>query len=371
LLLWLIDSDVFQVPQLHKHFNVSGYITTTMLTKFIGIILLIPFFGSCQTDYKINSDAIKIEKRLFSPDSQYVALTFYKDNGAMGQSAPITSVVKVTDTLGILTNHTLPCFDLPSYSCYYPDKWLANRTLQVFLNERPFVKEGIPFNAADFELNGIRLKVVPYDYSYQNSPLIEHFSFSPDKKRLLVAYRYRGVSELNISVLNYGDPLPRIGNIFTNTEISWNPIVFAGWNGQGVDMVLKDAEMYKQSDYLNRNVKLPIRFVDVSDYAEKLQSSEHWMNSMLYNDSFVEKLLNEKGKETEAKIVNAFWRKPEGQSLFYYEYEYTVNERTYRSYFRIFKEFNQGQDFKDGDSIKVIYDPLQPLIHKTADKYSR
>jgi hypothetical protein len=30
LLLWLVETDVFQMPQLHKHFNVSGYFMTDL-----------------------------------------------------------------------------------------------------------------------------------------------------------------------------------------------------------------------------------------------------------------------------------------------------------------------------------------------------
>ena len=59
------------------------------------------------------------------------------------------------------------------------------------------------------------LKVIPYDCSYNLSPLIEYFSFSNDRKKIIVAYRYGG--DLNISVINYRDKLPGIGNIFTNT----------------------------------------------------------------------------------------------------------------------------------------------------------
>jgi hypothetical protein len=342
-----------------------------MTKTFLLFLAVMLFLSSCQSQPRLKVSDVVVTDRLFSPDSAYVALTYYVDNGAMGQSLPRTSLMKVEDTLGVLNDYWLPCFDLPLHACYYPDKWLDNKTLQVFLNERPFVRTGVAFPAADTVQQGIHLKVVLADYSYEHSPLIEHFSFSPNRQKLMVAYRYRGVSELNISVIDYHDTLPRIGNIFTNAEISWNPIVFGKWSGEGIDLLLRNAAEYKLQDYLNQGIKLPVRFVDVED-AGYSGDRQCWLNSKLYVDSTVDKLLDDKGKETKARIVEAIWQMDENdRSLFYYEYEYTVKGRTYRSYFRIFKPFRQGQDYEKGDILAVMYDPAQPLIHRTKQNYSR
>jgi hypothetical protein len=342
-----------------------------MNRQAILFLFLVHFLASCQNNLRLDTKGIVVEKRLFSPDGAYVALTFHKGNGAMGQSLPMTALMKVEDTSGVLTAHTLPCLNLSFYSCYYPDKWLDNKILQVFLNERPFVKAGIPFKADDIEINGIRLKVVPYDYSYECTPLIEHFSFSPDRKKIMVAYRYRGVSELNISVINYTEQLPRIGNIFCNTETSFNPIVFGKWNGGGIDLFVPDAEMYKPSDYLNKNITLPVKFADIKEFPGLKTRTVAWMNSNLYQDRYVDEILDTKGVETKANITNAIWRREEEKSLFYYEYEYMVEGKKFHSYFRIFKEFKLGQDFEKGDTLPIIYDPSQPLIHRTKGNYSR
>jgi hypothetical protein len=176
---------------------------------------------------------------------------------------------------------------------------------------------------------------------------------------------------LNIAVIDYREPLPRIGNIFTNAEVSFNPVVFGKWNGSAIDLLLPDANMYKTEDYLNSGLHLPVRFVDVEG-AGFSGNRRYWINSKLYSDRAVDTLLDHQGREAKAKIVLDRRQMDEhDRSLFYYEYEFTVSGRTYRSYFRIFKPFQQGQDYEKGDTLAVIYDPLQPLIHRTKQNYGR
>ncbi|HRZ42556.1 MAG TPA: hypothetical protein P5228_07630 [Bacteroidales bacterium] len=322
---------------------------------------------SCNQNLTIKD--VVITERLFSPDSSYVVLTYYKDNGAMGESSSMTSILKTEDTLGQLNKSMLPCFDLSFYSCYYPDQWLDNKTLQVNLNERPFVKEGIPFDSSSFTINGINCKVVPADYSYSLTPLIEYFSFANDRKKILVAYRYKG--DLNISAINYGDELPRIGNVFTNTEISFNPIRYVRWNENSIDMFLKDAEMYNTSDYVNKKTPYIVNFVDISQLKETYKSNDYFAYFPLYKDDQIDNLLKTNGITTKATITESQWSKDGDKSLFYYQYEYEVTGQKYRSYFRIFKDFEKGADYEIGDLITIKYDPKQPFIHKPDKNYSR
>jgi len=308
----------------------------------------------------LSLEEVVVTERLFSSDSSFVAFSYYVDNGAMGQSPTMSSVVATSDTSGDLTRHRLPCFDLPLYSCYYPDKWIDNRTLQVFLNERPFVKAGRAFDSTGFEINGVFCKVVPNDYSYHYNPLIEYYCFSENQEKLLVAYRYRGPQELNISVIDYGADLPRIGNVFTNTEISFNPVVFVSWNGTGLNFFLNDASKYAKSKYVNKNSEYSVNFVD----AWKLKES----NMQQHSDSLVLRKLISEGQSIWAEITVSQWRKPNGKSQFYYEYEYQVDGNSYRSYFSLLKEFEEGKDYLVGDSLIVVIDKNQPLIHERKKK---
>ncbi len=337
------------------------------MTRVFTTILLISTLASCSQNLTIKD--VVITERLFSPDSSYVVLSYYKDNGAMGESSSMTSILKIEDTLGQLDKSMLPCFDLSFYSCYYPDHWLDNKTLQVHLNERPFVKEGIPFDSSSVTINGIICKVIPADYSYSLNPLIEYFSFSNDRKKIIVAYRYRG--DLNISAINYGDKLPRIGNVFTNTEISFNPIRYVKWNGNEIDMFLQDAEMYNTSDYINKKIPYTVKFADINQLKETYKSNDNAAYFPLYNDEQIDNLIKTKGIATKAIITESQWRKDGDKSLFYYEYEYEVAGQKYRSYFRILQEFEKGADYEKGDLITINFDPKQPLIHKTDKNYSR
>lgn len=337
------------------------------MIKLFTTIILISTFTSCTQ--RLTIEDVVITDRLFSPDSSYVALAYHKDNGAMGQSATMTSILKVNDTLEQINKYMLPCFDLSFYSCYFTDQWLDSNTLQVYLNERPFVKEGIPFNSENFTLNGINCKVVSYDYSYYSDPLIEYFRFSDDRKKLIVAYRYRG--DLNISAIAYGQKLPRIGNIFTNTEISFNPIKYVDWDGIGINMYLYDAENYNTSDYINKNVESRVNFVDVAQLKGKYRINDYLDHIPLCDDTETNNFLKEHGMPTKALITETQWRMDGDRSLFYFEYEYEAASQKYRSYFRIYKPYKNGADYVKGDTIAIDYDPIQPLIHKTQKNYGR
>jgi Peptidase family S41 len=78
---------------------------------------------------------------------------------------------------------------LPFNACYFPDRWLDNKTLQVYLHEIPFVKAGLPFDSTSIKVSEINCKVVPYDYSKGLAPLIDYISFSKDRKKLLEDFK--------------------------------------------------------------------------------------------------------------------------------------------------------------------------------------
>jgi len=340
------------------------------MTKTAYLILLIIILTSCNRNLTI--DNVVVTDRLFSPDSSYIALTYYVDHGAMGESSSMTSVLKVTDTAGLLNKSMLPCLDLPFNACYFPDHWLDKKTLQVYLHEIPFVKAGLPFDSTSININGIHCKVVPYDYSKGLTPLIDYVSFSNDRKKILVAYRYH--CDLNISVINYGDKLPKFGNIFTNTEIEFNPIVYAKWSGNDIDMFMKDAKMFEISNYINKKIPYKVKFVDVSELHKPFNGYECFSFFSLYDDKQTDDLLNQNGIQTKAVISDASWHRGNDDTTdFYtdYQYQYDAAGQTYRSYFRIHQKDNKEFPYKPNDTVSIRYDPKQTLIHKLENNYSR
>lgn len=332
------------------------------MKKVVLVIFLTSILLSCNQNLRIND--VIVTKRLFSPDSSYVALTYYIDRGAIGESSSMTSILKVNDTLKQINRNLLPCFDLSFYSCYYPDKWIDNETLQVFLNERPFVREGISFDGKDIVINGITCKVRSYDISENLSPIIENVIFSEDKTKIIVCYRYN--EDYNVSVIKYGNDLPRIGNVYTTTEISFNPIEQVNWNGNGneIDMYLKDAKMFKKSDYINKKIPYKINFIDIDDVNKTQMITKYSENSTLIAD-----LLFNNGKRTNALITKSLWKEEKGKSLFYYEYEYKVGKHKFRNYFKDYRNFEEGEMYKLRDSISIIYDLKQPLVHNLENNY--
>ena len=136
-------------------------------------------------------------------------------------------------------------------------------------------------------------------------------------------------------------------------------------------MFLKDAEMFNKSDYINKKTPYDVRFVDIKQIKESYKSNEYVAYFPLYNDHQIDDLLKTKGITIKAIITESQWRKEGDKSLFYYQYEYKVAGKKYRSYFRVFKEFKNGADYEKGDSIAIKYDPKQPLIHMTDKNYSR
>lgn len=323
--------------------------------------------------HKLTDSDVVVTERLFSPDSNHVAVTYSIDHGAMGETNSVTSILKTSDTLNLPDSSILPCLGLSFYSCYYPDHWIDNKTLQVYLNERPFVKEGIPFDTSSVTVNGIKCKVIPYDYSYENTPLIGYFELSPDRKKLLISYGYE--RDMNISVINYTDTLPRIGNIFTNTPASFNPIWYVKWNNNEIDMFLGTNEHMKVTDfhtydYINKNIAYTVNFVDYKSLPQKYVSNG-WNRIPLFYDDEINRLLNEKGIRINAPIAAANYRWVDERRTYYYDYEYTVGKHTFRSNFTTPKPFEEGEEFKVGDSIEIVYDPDQPVIHKTVNNYGR
>ncbi len=73
--MWLIEPDVFQLPQLHKHFNVSGNHKSTFMKKTL-IILFATILFSCQDQSK---STIRPEQHFLSKDKIDSAVRHLED----------------------------------------------------------------------------------------------------------------------------------------------------------------------------------------------------------------------------------------------------------------------------------------------------
>lgn len=129
--------------------------------------------------------------------------------------------------------------------------------------------------------------------------LIEHFSFPDDRKKILVVYEYAD-ADVNISAINYGDKLPKYGNLVTILAGNFDPIRFVAWHGDTVHLYVKDAQMYELSDYLNKGAAYKVDFVDV-------RQSKVPDESRSYEDPWIDSLIKEKGVKTKAVITKIEW----------------------------------------------------------------
>ena len=325
------------------------------MTKFVIFALLAFMLESCKRDLYLKD--VVVTDRLYSPDSAHVALIYYVDNGAMGESRSMVSVLMIGDTLGLLDKGRLPCKDgLPYNSCYFPDRWIDNKTLEVTLEEISFVKAGLSFDSTAITVNGIDCKVVPYDDSHKRAISIKYFSFSDNRENILVVYQYTG-GDLNISAIKYGDKLPKYGNLVTIPEGNVDPIQYATWHGDEIDLYMKDAQMYDPANYINRGVTYQVNFVDIRQL-KKVPG-----DPILYEDPLVDSLLKQEGVTTTGVVVKSLFGMANERSGFNYAYEYRVAGQRFRTSIRKFGDFKAGARYKNGDSVEVLYDPKEPLIH--------
>jgi hypothetical protein len=256
---------------------------------------------------------VVVTNRFYSPDSSYVAFIYYIDYGAMGESRSMASVLKVEDTLGSLNTGRLPCRDLPFSSCYFPDRWISSKTLEVTLNELSFAKAGLPFDSTGIKVNGIDCKVVPLDNTHRRAPSIKYLSFSGDRKKILVEYEYTG--GLNISAIRYGDQLPKYGNVVTIPEASLDPIRYAAWSGDTIQLYMKDARLYRPVDYIDKGVVEKVDFVELGQVAVP-------DDSVLFEDARIDSLLRQEGVIAKGVIIKSLWGMKGDKSVFNCAYEY-------------------------------------------------
>ena len=342
-----------------------------ILTTFL--ILLCVTILSCTEPRitRLSDNDLVINSRLFSPDKKYVVYDYSYDIGALGYSRGSYAIVKTTDTTGIINKDVFDCLDEPTYACYTLDKWLDNTTLQVKIDPRPFFKQGISLDTSSFKVGDVEIKVTPDDVTYGLPAIIEHYAISPDKEKLLVAYRYSGVSELNISAINLTDSLPVCGNIFTCGQVGENPILYGRWTGNNEISIVVDegAQEYFQSQ-LSKQKNYNVKIVTEKYVAKYSGIQGGWYNKDLHsNDNVTLELLKENITKTKAVVQDSYgWGDSYYTKLINYSYEYNVNGKIYKSYFRATK---QKCKLEKGDSIELTYNTTQPIIHQVMGHNSR
>jgi hypothetical protein len=323
-----------------------------------GLAILATFATGCSFlngDIEIGHRGASIVGRLVSPDKAHILLDIELDRGAMGATSIVSALVAYGDTMIIPRDRLLPCTDLPLFPCYFPSRWLSSDTLEVYLNDLGAARIGIELEAHVMAFHDVWLKVVPHRYSKNEQATIEHYAFSPAGDRILIAYRYRGVSELQLSVIGIHDALPRYGNVLVLPESSFNPITSVRWKSVNeIAIGLRSAYSSGIRSQLCTNLPVEVSF------------EEHGRSNGLYNSPLFpidhEVLVREFTLRTKGRITETQWSMDNDRSVFRYDYAFSWGTDTVRSYFRIFQPHGE-ETYDPGDSLEIWLDPRNHILH--------
>lgn len=337
----------------------TNTIKTILLLSIIAIIV------SCQGEIYLSDEDLIIEKKELSPNGDKILVSYSIDNGAFGQSRMFNSIINITDTLKPLNKDQN---DLNSRFLNIQE-WISNDELIATIDPRPFARKNLPVDTSSIHTKLAKVKIKIEDVSKGNPPIIEYFELSPNHKKLLVAYRYKGASELEVSVINRDENLPKIGNIYSSFRIG-NPLLSGKWlNNNTIEFEINTNSLTKdlhQGALCKSNYQIEFKNIDYkSPYSSIIGG---WYNKPLYRNEQASELFSDP-IEIEAIIVEGI-QIGDGsytkKRTIYYEYEFA--KRKYKSYFRI---KSNNQELSNIERIKILIDKNQPIISRTIKKYDR
>jgi len=155
-----------------------------------------------------------------------VSIDYSIDLGAFGYGRRGTAILKRADINKDLSQFTLP-------QEYLHVKWVDNHTVSAKVDIMESIRSGVKAHMPDTTMNGIRVKVSPFDYINSGDTLnIVSQSPSPDGKYVLACYRYNSIHNdgpLHISVIKKNNKIPKYGNFFIGDRSS-DYVLKAGWN---------------------------------------------------------------------------------------------------------------------------------------------
>lgn len=328
------------------------------------LFFTILFIIACEQgnqNVKLTDSDVIINSRYFSPDNSKILLDyqFWRGNNQDYELA----ILDVIDTNGIISENNLPNYGKFSTNDLTPIKWLSNKEFLMEIDASPIYRSGEQFEEFSFKQNDVDFKVIEKDKLNGQPQSIEHFSISPDKTKLLVAYR-NGYSAANIelSVIKFNEELPVYGNVYTYYKGEICPILNSYWKDKDLLQITTEEPWSLHLTKQNRDFKI------IKNSIDKPEKSG-WYNSPLFSkkDSLI--YFNKNTQIVNAKIIlEHTWGDSFNKGLVNIEYEYKYGSKTLRSYFRTSKQENK---LKIGDSLKVQVNKSQPLIHCLIEKYGR
>lgn len=200
--------------------------------------------------------------RQYSPDKSMLILDYSLDIGAFGFAKGGKAVLKISDL-----SKNLKQFNLPDNLIKV--KWVDNKTISARIDIIPSIRSGKNIEIKDTEVNGVKVKISPYDYIEDDYHLeIEHRETSPNGKFELIAYRYlKDRSNLNfihVSIINKGEPIPKYGNYFIASMQS-DRILNGNWSKDNTLLFYSNSTDAQHIQYYFVHNKPDIKFEVISD----------------------------------------------------------------------------------------------------------
>ncbi len=321
----------------------------------ICITVLVTGCNWMRGDIVIDGKGAWITERHDSPDGSRSLLAIVLNGGAWSSLPTVYALVPKGDTLRIPRDRILPCSDLPLLPCYSPGHWVSNDTFCVYLNDLGYARLSKAPDANGFDLEGVWFNVEYRAYGKEH-PIIEHVALSPNDQRIMVAYRYRGVSELQLAVIPVDAKLPRYGNVLILPEMSFDPILSGEWKTDQ-EITLDVSSSYAESIRSQLNAEPPVTV----DFANK-EDGGGWYNKPLttLSPNDTTEMLD---RHTFGIVTSTLWMMEGATSMYRCEYEFSSAGDTIRSYFRTTEPFSTDPAFQEGDSIDVLVSKRNALIH--------
>lgn len=224
--------------------------------------------------FMTDNDFVEHE-RVYSPDKSMLILNYGIDIGAFGYGGNAKAVLKLSDM-----TKNLRQFDLPNGLMRV--RWVDNVTISAQVDIIPSIRSGQPIEIRDTEVNGVKVKVSPYDYiDADDKTIVEHRETSPDGNLELVAYRYRAnlqnIKFIHISVIKKGEPIPKYGNYFIGTMTS-DHIMNGTWTKENKLLFYTNSLYADLVQYYFVHDKPDIEFEIITDDA-RYGSKYRWMGA--------------------------------------------------------------------------------------------
>lgn len=295
--------------------------------NLLALIAVLVYANLEPAQYLTDKD-ILVNKKIFSPDENYVILNYVYDIGALGYTTMFTAVVPVKDESENLSKFRLPI-------AYKKAKWLSNDSIAVEVDIRPYLAKMKEFKQEVLRIGDIRIIVQTKGFNTSSPLFVEHRALSPDGRKELVAYRYRdsmASGHLHISIINEGETIPALGNLYIGNEYR-DYVYFGEWRTPDKIALYTD-DKYMAEQHLLGHAGVEVDFVE-KQYPISGVEPGWYHNPRFGSGQYLERELNRYGRSGSAVVKDKFYyadglRTGEMDILYTYHY----NGKTYSAVFR-------------------------------------